>query len=149
MSTGDAEASAAAPAPGGAAPAAPAADGASPAAGGNQAAQNILAQRAGAQLADADARANKRGGMARNLGLGLMTGGASMLGGAAYNALTRRGGRRDQKTSLNQLNTLAGTNPSTFAASSDDPYDDFWDLQKTMHTFRIRDSTEALRYAYQ
>jgi len=152
MSTG---AGAGAPAAGGAAPAAPAPGGAAPAAGGaaptpqgNQTAENILAQRAGAQLADADARANTRtnfGSLGANvLGLGLP---AAL--GAARSALTRRGGRRDQKTALGQLNTLAGTDPSTFAASSDDPYDDFWDLQKTMHTFRIRDSTEALRYAYQ
>jgi hypothetical protein len=153
MSTGGAGAGA--PAAGGAAPAAPAPGGAAPAAGGaapttggNQAAQTILAQRAGAQLADADARANTRtnfGSLGANvLGLGLPA-----AVGAARSALTRRGGRRDQKTALGQLNTLAGTDPSTFAASSDDPYDDFWDLQKTMHTFRIKDSTEALRYAYQ
>ena len=156
MSTGGAGAGApaaggaapAAPAPGGAAPAAPAAGGASPAAGGNQAAQNILAQRAGAQLADADARANKRGGLG-GLGANVLGLGLPAAVGAARNAMTRRGGRKDQRSAMNQLNTLAGTDSSTFTASSDDPYDDFWDLQKTMHTFRIRDSTEALRYAYQ
>ena len=119
-----------------------------PAAGGNQAAQNILAQRAGAQLADADARANKRGGLG-GLGANVLGLGLPAAVGAARNAMTRRGGRKDQRSAMNQLNTLAGTDSSTFTASSDDPYDDFWDLQKTMHTFRIRDSTEALRYAYQ
>ncbi len=48
-----------------------------------------------ALTADAAQRASKTGGLATNVGLGLLTGGLSNIGGALYNRGVRRQGRRD------------------------------------------------------
>ena len=48
-----------------------------------------------ALTADAAGRASKTGGLATNVGLGLLTGGLSNIGGALYNRGVRRQGRRD------------------------------------------------------
>jgi len=55
-----------------------------------------------ALTADAAQRASKTGGMATNVGLGLLTGGLSNIGGALYNRRVRRQGERDLKDLANQ-----------------------------------------------
>ena len=154
-----APAPASAPAPGGAAPAAPA-GGAAPAPAarqqpGSQVAQNILAQRTGKELQEADQRAGKpidvglgsAGGLAANV----LTGGLYGAGKGLYGLGRRARAKRQQGKLSDKLSGMAQGNPTAYdlTTSYDDPYGDFWDLQKTMHTFRIKDSTEALRYAYQ
>jgi hypothetical protein len=62
--------------------------------------------------------------------------------------MTRRGGRKDAKAARTNLQGMTGANP-TFTASFDSPLDEYWGLQKTMQNIRLRDSTEAIRYALQ
>ncbi len=118
---------------------------------GNQQAQNILAQRHGQQLQEADKRAQTSGGLGLS-SLGGLAANALTMGGVAagkglYNAYQRHQGRKDQAKHLGALEGMAQANP-TFTASFDSPVDDLWELQKMMQTFRLRDSTEALRHAY-
>ena len=118
---------------------------------GNQQAQNILAQRHGQQLQEADKRAQTSGGLGLS-SLGGLAANALTMGGVAagkglYNAYQRHQGRKDQAKHLGALEGMAQENP-TFTASFDSPVDDLWELQKMMQTFRLRDSTEALRHAY-
>jgi hypothetical protein len=140
MSSGTPTTTSAAPAPAAAAPSQ-----------SNKIAENALAAEQAGKLSAANQRAGKSwadGGVGTGLASNLLTfGGAGALRHGA-NALTRFGGRRDAKAARTNLQGMTGANP-TFTASFDSPLDEYWGLQKTMQNIRLRDSTEAIRYALQ
>ena len=117
----------------------------------NKIAENALASEQAGKLSEANQRAGKSwsdGGVGTGLASNLLTFGGSGLARLGANAMTRRGGRKDATAARTNLQSMTGPDPS-FTASFDSPLDEYWGLQKTMQNIRMRDSTEAIRYALQ
>jgi hypothetical protein len=93
----------------------------------------------------ATAQSKTSGGLATNPWVGMLTGGLSNIVGAGYNAYQRSQGRQNLSTAQTQQNALMQGR----LKSIDHAMIGYWDMQKARREIRERDTTEAIRIAYE
>jgi hypothetical protein len=93
----------------------------------------------------ATAQSKTSGGLATNPWLGMLTGGLSNIVGAGYNAYQRGQGRQNLSSAQTQQQALMAGR----LKSIDHAMIGYWDMQKARRDIRERDTTEAIRIAYE